>query len=168
VALVFRAAAWISAAAVLGVFSLAGCAGGGRTRLGKQEYLRQIRAIEASHASRRASRLFFEIVVDPPLPQPICRARTGEFHRALGEIVDRVERLRPPVEVGRLQRQFVIDARASVRLVGKAATDVGAGKLHCGTSMNRRIYGLRSTRRAQSVLREYAKRGYIIGLNAPD
>lgn len=155
-------------AALLGVCSLAGCGSGKTPRLDKQEYLRQIRAIEASPTARRASRLFFEIVVDPPLPQPTCRARTAAFHRVLVAILDRVEQLRPPAEVAQLQRRFVADARESARAVGQASADVGAGRLRCGTAMNRRIYGLRSTRRAQSVLREYAERGYVLGLNAPD
>jgi hypothetical protein len=34
--------------------------------------------------------------------------------------------------------------------------------------MNRRIYGLASTKRAQRVLEELGRKGYIIGLNAPD
>jgi len=34
--------------------------------------------------------------------------------------------------------------------------------------MNRRIYGLPSTERAQAVLGEYAKRGYVFGLNSQD
>jgi hypothetical protein len=163
------AAAITAAATVLAVCGLVGCDGGARAdRLDKQEYLRQIRAIEASRAAQRASRLFFEIVVEPPLPQPICRARARELHRTLVGIVDRVEQLRPPSEVAGLQRQFVDYARESVRIVGQAAADVGAGQLRCGISMNRRIYGRRSTRRAQSVLREYAEHGYILGLNAPD
>jgi hypothetical protein len=53
-----------------------------------------------------------------------------------------------------------------VRAVGRADGDVAAGKLHCGSSMNRRIYGLRSTKRAEAVLRAYARRGYVLGLNS--
>jgi hypothetical protein len=154
---------------VIGVCMLAGCSsGGGTKRFNKHDYLDALRAIEASNTARRASRLFFEVVVEPSLPQRSCRVRMNELHDALGKIVGRVERLRPPAEVAQLQRRFVAAARDSVRVVGRAAGDVAAGKLHCGRRLNRRIYGLRSTARAQVVLRELAKRGYILGLNAPD
>ena len=159
----------VNAVVVIGVCVLAGCSsGGGTKRLDKNDYLSALRAIEASDTARRASRLFFEVVADPSLPQRSCRVRTNELHYVLGKIVTRVERLRPPADVAQLQRRFVAAARDSVRVVGRAAGDVAAGKLHCGRPLNRRIYGLRSTMRAQAVLRELAKRGYILGLNAPD
>jgi hypothetical protein len=159
----------VNALVVIGVCVLAGCnSGGGAKRLDKHDYLSALRAIEASDPARRASRLFFEVVADPPLPQRSCRVRTNELHDALGKIVGRVERLRPPAEVAQLQRRFVAAARDSVRAVGRAAGDVAAGKLRCGRLLNRRIYGLRSTARAQAVLGELAKRGYTLGLNAPD
>lgn len=154
---------------VIGVCVLVGCnSGGGTKRLDKHDYLDALRAIEASDTAQRASRLFFEVVADPSLPQRSCRVRTTELHDALGKIVGRVEGLRPPAEVAPLQRRFVAAARDSVRAVGRAAGDVDAGKLHCGRPLNRRIYGLRSTARAQAVLRELAGRGYVLGLNAPD
>jgi hypothetical protein len=81
-------------------------------------------------------------------------------------IVDRIEQLRPPAEVEQLQRQFVAAARESIRVLGKAADDVAAGKLHCGRPLNRRISGLRSSDRAKAVLRAYARRDYTIGLNS--
>jgi hypothetical protein len=158
----------VVSAVVIGVWVLAGCNSGGTKRLDKHDYLTELRAIEASDTARRASTLFFEVVADPPLPQRSCRARTKELHQALDTIVGRVERLRPPADVAQPQRQFVAAVRESVRAVGRAAGDVAAGDLHCGRPLNRRIYGLRSTKRAQAVLRQLAKRGYILGLNAPD
>jgi len=44
--------------------------------------------------------------------------------------------------------------------------DVVAGRLHCGRPLNRRISGLRSSDRAEAVLRAYARRDYTIGLNS--
>jgi hypothetical protein len=93
------------------------------------------------------------------------RANSNRYSERL---VDRVEGLSPPEEVAQLQRQFVDDARESIWTVGEAADEVGAGTLHCGRSMNRRIYGLPSTERAEAVLGEYAKRGYVFGLNSQD
>ena len=44
--------------------------------------------------------------------------------------------------------------------------DVQAGSLKCGMPMNRRIYGLPSTLRAQRVLEEFGELGYRIGSNS--
>jgi hypothetical protein len=143
-----------------------GC-GGGTKRLDKREYVRQMRAIEESREARRAWRLYDNVVLtQPPLPQAGCRARTHELHRTLETIVARVERLRAPAEVEQLQRQFVAAARESMRVLGQAADDVAADRLHCGRPLGRRIGGLRSNHRAEAVLRAYAKRGYTIGLNS--
>jgi hypothetical protein len=147
---------------------LGGCGGSAAKPLDRKEYLQQIREISAGDEARTASRLFFELVADPPLPQEPCRERARNFHEALGTIVDAVEQLDPPADMALLQRQFVEAARQSVRAVGQAADDVGTGKLRCGRAMNRRIYGLASTQQAEGVLREYAKHGYVFGLNSQD
>ena len=126
-----------------------------------------MRAIEESGAARKAWRLYDQVVLtQPALPQASCRSRTKELHRTLEMILGRIERLSPPAEVDQLQRQFAAAARDSVRVLGQAADDVAAGKLQCGRSLNRRISGLRSSHRAEAVLRAYAKRGYSIGLNS--
>jgi hypothetical protein len=151
------------------VCSLAACGSTAPTkRLGKMEYLRQINEIASSDDARTATRLFDKIVVELPQRKGSCLARTRELEQVLDRLVDRVEGLSPPEEVAQLQRQFVDAARESVRTVGKAADELGAGKLHCGRSMNRRIYGLPSTERAEAVLGGYAKRGYVFGLNSQD
>jgi hypothetical protein len=158
----------ISAAIVLIVCVLAACScGSGSKRLDKREYIRQMRAIEESGPARRAWRLYDKVVLtQPPLPQASCRSRTNELHRTLETIVARIEQLRPPAEVEELQRQFVAAARESIGVLGKAADDVAADRLHCGRPLHRRISGLRSNGRAETVLRAYAKRGYTIGLNS--
>jgi hypothetical protein len=51
-------------------------------------------------------------------------------------------------------------------VLARAADDVAADRLHCGRPLHRRITGLRSSHRAEAVLRTYAKRGYTIGLNS--
>jgi hypothetical protein len=67
-----------------------------------------------------------------------------------------------------LQNEFVAAARESVAAVHDAGEDVEAGGLTCGTPMNQRIYGLASTTRAQRVIMELGRKGYIFGLNSPD
>lgn len=163
-----RATRSVSAAIVLAICVLGACScGGGTKRLDKREYVRQLRAIEDSESARTAWLLYDDVVLtQPPLPQARCRARTNELHRTLETIVDRIEQLRPPAEVEQLQRQFVAAARESIRVLGKAAADVAAGKLDCGRPLNRRISGLRSNDRAEAVLRAYARRDYTIGLNS--
>jgi hypothetical protein len=163
-----RATRGVSAAIALAICVLGACScGGGTKRLEKREYIRQLRAIEDSGSARTAWRLYDNVVLtQPPLPQARCRARTNELHRTLETIVDRIEQLRPPAEVEQLQRQFVAAARESTQVLGKAAADVAAGRLHCGRPLTRRISGLRSNDRANAVLRAYAKRDYTIGLNS--
>jgi hypothetical protein len=155
-------------AVVLVVCVLATCScGAGTKRLDKQEYVRQMRAIDESRAAGRAWRLYDEVVLtQPPLPQASCRARTKELRRTLETIVGRIERLRPPREVEQLQGQFVTAARDSVRVLGRATDDVAADKLRCGRPLSRRITGLRSNHRLEAVLIAYARRGYTTGLNS--
>jgi hypothetical protein len=154
-------------AIVLAVCVLATCSCGATKRLDKQEYVRQMRAIDESGIARRAWRLYDEVVLtQPPLPQATCRARTKELHRTLEMIVDRIERLRPPREAEQLQRQFVTAARESVGVLGRATDDVAADRLQCGRPLSRRITGLRSSHRAEAVLLAFARRGYTIGLNS--
>jgi plasmid stabilization system protein ParE len=154
-------------AIVLAVCMLATCGCGGTKRLDKQEYVRQMRAIDESGAAGRAWRLYDEVVLtQPPLPQATCRARTEELHRTLEMIVDRIERLRPPREVEQLQRQLVTAARESVGVLGRATGDVAADKLQCGRPLSHRISGLRSSHRLEAVLVAYARRGYTTGLNS--
>jgi hypothetical protein len=156
------------AAFAFAVCALAGCSGGSDSkRLDKPEYLRQIRAIDQSDLAGRAWRLSDEIAARyPPLSRASCRARTKELDDTFGAILRRVERLRPPAEVEPLQRRFVAAAHTSLRVVGRAADDVAAGRLQCGRPFTRRVYGLQSTARMQAVLRAYAEHGYTFGLNS--
>lgn len=82
--------------------------------------------------------------------------------------MNRVDTLRAPREVQSLQDEFVDAARESVAAVGQAAEAVEAGNLSCGTAMNHRIYGLPSTTRAEHVLEELGRKGYVLELNSQD
>lgn len=135
--------------------------------MSRSEYLHRLNEIASGDEARRASSLFFKVVVEPGLPHEQCAARTQEFQRTLEHIVDTVEALQPPAEVEQLH-EFVSAARASVAAVRQAAAAAEAGTLRCGPAMNRRIYGLPSTARAEAALQGLAKKGYVFGLNSPD
>jgi hypothetical protein len=140
------------------VFMLfAGC--GGNSRLSKAEYEAAVLSI-VRELQPEATHLFFDIVANE-YPREECATKTARFHTVLKEIVDRVEALRPPLEVVGLQARFLAAARKSVDEVGEAAADVQRGLLSCAQPLNRRIYGLPSTDRAEAVLSEYRTRGYF-------
>jgi hypothetical protein len=143
-----------------------GCGSGREARLSRDGYLQRIREIEAGPDARSAGRLFFELVVEPRLSRKACLARARTFDHNLHQIVEDVASLRPPRPIQTLHARFVAAARQSVAEVDNAVRDVQAGKLACGVQMNRRIYGLPSTRRAQDALDELGKRGYRIGANS--
>lgn len=107
-----------------------------------------------------AARLYSVIVIGF-IPSDECRAKATRFHEILEQIVERVEDLRPPEEVEELHRRFLINAHESVAEVGKAVEDVRRGDLTCGLDLNRRIYGLPSTMRAEEVISEFHELGYL-------
>jgi hypothetical protein len=158
----------LASALVLAISLLAGCGSNGdRTaRLSHDEYLQRLREIESGGDAQSATRLFLKLVVEPGAPQTICLERARQFDRALHNIVLEVDSLQPPESVQSLQDRFVSEARKSVAAVDDAVEDVDAGTLTCGMPMNRRIYGLPSTERAEAVLIELGKRGYTLGSNS--
>jgi hypothetical protein len=135
-------------------------------RLDHDQYLQKMREIEAGAEARSASRLFLKIVIEPGLPQERCLARAREFDRNLHNMVDEFASLRPPRPVQSLQDRFVSAARQSIEAVDDAVRDVQDASLKCGMAMNRRIYGLPSTLRAEQVLQEFREAGYHIGSNS--
>jgi hypothetical protein len=146
--------------------AVVGCGSGSPPRLGHDEYLQKMREIEAGADARSAAQLFFKLVTEPRLPKEICVARARGFASNLHTIVDEFASLRPPRPIQSLQDRFVSAARESVNEVDDAVKDVQAGTLSCGMPMNRRIYGLPSTLRAQQTLQEFGKKGYRIGSNS--
>ena len=138
---------------------------GSKDRLSRDEYLQHLREIESGADARSASQLFFNIVT-PGLSRKGCLAHAREFDRNLHNIVDDVASLSPPRAVQSLQDKFVSAARETIGEVDDAVEDVESGTLGCGMAMNRRIYGLPSTQRAQEVLAELRKRGYQLASNS--
>jgi hypothetical protein len=124
-----------------------------------------LQQIEASPEARSASRLFLELVVEPGLPQKPCATKARDFHAALDSIVADVEALEPPREVASLQQRFVDAAQDAVDAVDRAARDADTGTLRCGPAMNKRIYGMESTQRADDVVQELREKGYRLGIN---
>jgi hypothetical protein len=135
-------------------------------RLSHDQYLQKMREIEAGADARSASGLFLRLVIEPGLPKGTCLARARDFDKNLHNIVDEFALLRPPSPVQSLQDRFVSAARQSVEAVDDAVRDVQDGSLSCGPPMNRRIYGLPSTLRAEQVLQEFREKGYRIGSNS--
>jgi hypothetical protein len=144
----------------------AGCGHENGVRQSRSDYLDRIREIEAGPDARSADRLFFELVIEPGLPKEDCLAKARELDGHLHDVVEEVDALRPPAAIQSLQDRFVSAAKTSVGEVDQAVGEVEAGRLACGIPMNRRIYGLPSTRRAVEVLDELSKKGYRIGLNS--
>ena len=125
-----------------------------------------MREIEAGSDARSASRLFLKLVIEPALPRGTCLARARDFDQNLHNIIDEFAALRPPRSVQSLQERFISAARESIGAVDDAVADVQNGSLSCGMPMNRRIYGLPSTDRAQQILQEFRAKGYRIGANS--
>ena len=135
-------------------------------RLDHDQYLQKMRELEAGADARSASRLFLKIVIEPGLPKEACIARASDFGQNLHNIIDEFASLRPPRPVQSLHDRFVSAARQSIDTVDDAVRDVQDGSLRCGMPMNRRIYGLASTARAEQVLQEFRQKGYRIGANS--
>jgi len=138
---------------------LAACGGEDQEPLSKAEYEREALALAEGKGSEAAG-LFFEIVTGL-IPPDECKVKATRFHETLEEIVAEIERLRPPQEVADLQRDFLVTARESVADVGRAVEDVQEGDLSCGFDLNKRIYGLPSTDRAEAIVSEYHELGYL-------
>jgi hypothetical protein len=141
-------------------------AGGGKP-LSKIEYQARLTEI-VNNQGQRASELFNSIITyegfmeASPLSKSECAAKSKEFAASLHDIVSAVEKLTPPADVEELQDQFLDQARISVAAVDQAARDAEAGSLHCGEDMNRRIYGLPSTEKAEAVISQLEHKGYFV------
>lgn len=145
---------------VLSATILVSCGGGqSDAPLSKEKYEREVLAL-VEGPGNEASVLYSAIVIGL-IPPDECRSKAARFHEVLEGIVDEVEQLRPPSEVAELQAQFLVAAHESVDEVGRAVADVESGKLSCGIDLNRRIYGLPSTDRAEQVLSEVRDLGYL-------
>ena len=145
-----------------------GCGSGGADRLTKSEYLKKIEALASGPRARDANIQFTKVVVEPGLPRDDCATRMHRFEEDVDSLVSSVAALRPPAQVASLHEQFVRAARESVESVRDATVDAEAGTLHCGPPMNKRIYGLASTARAEAAIQGLADMGYVFSLNSND
>jgi hypothetical protein len=124
------------------------------------QYERAIWDIRGGENASRASRLYTDVVGDRGKED--CSVKTHALHDSLDAMLRQVEGLHPPAEAENAQHDFLEAAAESVRLVGVAADDVDSDKLSCGWGMNRRIYGLPSTKRAEKAIDELTKLGYTV------
>jgi hypothetical protein len=165
---------WLRGWAVVAVLStsaiLAACGGEADGRAEPQDqsptlthaqYQQAIMRILRSDDTRDASRLFTEAVATEDASKA-CEERVRGLHDSLRSILGQVEALRPPPDAADAQRDFLTAAQESVGLVGAAADDVAEGDLTCGQRLNRRIYGLPSTQRAETALARLKERGYFV------
>ena len=109
----------------------------------------------------RASQLFSELVAGDGLTTDECGGKAREFHEQLRLVLGELEQLHPPAEIEALVAEFLARSRESVAAIGEAATAAERTELGCGMPMNRRIYGLPSTERAERVLDELEELGYV-------
>ncbi len=128
--------------------------------LSKQQYQQRLQALVWK--DQIAAVPLYDDLVMGPRPQSECARKARAFHAKLETIVAKVEALSPPEDVADLQDEFLDAARESVDKVGEAVDDVEAGKLACGEQLNRAIYGLPSTGRAEQALSGIESKGYVI------
>jgi hypothetical protein len=143
------------AAVPLIALALTAC-GGTTGRLSTSEYAKRMQAIERN--DEPATGVFAD-VAGHALPRALCVRETRELQRAVQKVVDDVRALRPPKDLEPFHDDFLVNAQQSVDAVGAAADKVARGELRCGDEMNRTIYGMPSTDRAEKALQELATRG---------
>jgi hypothetical protein len=143
---------------------LPGCAGSSSAEpLSHDEYQAKIQSIMLG--AEPAGRLFSSVVyqaADHPTTVAECGRMTAQLHDELERIVDEVDALDAPADAADLQRRFLANARVSVASIGRTAEAVARGEVHCGGEVNRRIYGLPSTERAEAAVTELEQRGYRV------
>jgi hypothetical protein len=141
---------------VVAALVLAAC-GASTHRMSKHEYALRAQWIEA-HDEPPATGPFID-VTGHDLPKPLCVHETRQLHDALQKLVDDARELRPPPDLRALHARFLANAQQSVDAVAAAADDVERGRLRCGFEMNKTIYGMPSTDRAEQALEVLARRG---------
>jgi hypothetical protein len=146
---------------LVGLVLLAGCGGSENGQaLSEQEYETAVYELAHGELAGEAQQLFVQVVAFPLSPDQ-CSEQARRFHDVLAQIVDRLEEITPPAEIRDLHHDFILEAHESVGEVGRAADDVRDGRLSCGMDLNRRVYGLASTQRAEEVISEAQRRGYL-------
>jgi hypothetical protein len=139
----------------LTALALTAC-GSSAGRLSKAEYTTRMQAIERN--DEPATGVFAD-VAGHDLPRALCVRETRQLERAVQKVVDDARALKPPAELERYHDDFLVNAQQSVDAVGAAADKVQRGELHCGDEMNRTIYGMPSTDRAEKALQDLATHG---------
>jgi hypothetical protein len=140
---------------------LAGCAGGNDEGLTRDEYQKRILDVVGGENARQATRLYTDSVAEE-YGREECAARVRELHKHLESILEEVAEIRPPSDAEAAQRDFLTAARESVARVGKVVDEVASGQLRCGQDLNGRLYGMRSTRRAEQAIARLEEQGYYV------
>jgi hypothetical protein len=144
------------AALPLIVLALAGC-GNAAHSLSKPEYAKRMQQIE--NRDQAAPIRAYNQAVSPSVSAAACAADVRDLQRSLQLVVDHVRSLKPPPALASIHDDFVSNAQQSVDAVGAAAKRAASGDLHCGEEMNRTLYGMPSTDRAETALHRLADNG---------
>ena len=142
------------------------------TRLSDDAYVEATSRIESSPAALDAEKRFAALAAgvdirpksDPPVyPMSASECRNGAkaFARDIHRIIDDVAVLRPPKHAEDLQRRFLAAADRSAASLDRLSADVGAGRVSCGREWNHRAFDLASTKEAETVLSEFARRFHL-------
>ena len=111
--------------------------------------------------SAQPTSVYTDLVVER-LAAGECEDLLSRFERQVDELVERVAALQPPEGVAVIHDEFVAAARESVERVGEARGDVEAGQLSCGDELNRTLYGMPSSERADRAIARLERRGYYV------
>lgn len=125
------------------------------------QYQDALHKVVTSADTRAATQFFSKAVASDDAGMP-CSERVHGLEESLTSMLQQVMHLNPPPDAEAQQRAFLDAANESVRLVGVAADDVDEGRLRCGVELNKRIYGLPSTARAERAIQALEDRGYMI------
>ena len=155
---------WRTLAAVGTVTALAasGCGGNdgsSEERLTKADYQAEIQAVLEDAAEPTA--LYTDLVVERRPPQQ-CADGVAALQDQIGELIDRIDTLRPPADAEPDHDDFIAAARRSVDRIGTVREDVAEGKVSCGDELNQELYGMPSTRDAERAIGRLEGRGYFV------
>lgn len=158
--------AWRMLAAVGALTALAasGCGGGdgegsGEKRLTKADYQAEIQAVLQDAAEPTV--LYTDLVVERRPPQQ-CADGVAALQSQVGELIDRVDALRPPPDAEPAHDDFIAAARTSVDRIGTVSENVAEGKGSCGDELNQELYGMPSTKEAARAIGRLERLGYFV------
>jgi hypothetical protein len=105
--------------------------------------------------------LYTDLVVQPRSPEE-CASMLASFEEQVGDLVERVAELRPPLPVRVIHNDFVAAARRSRGRIHGVRAQVVAGQVSCGDALNRVLYAMPAFRKAKQAIARLERRGYVV------